>query len=116
MKFDDLNVKFDSLFDVTSEGKEFVTLESLMEEYGKEPIVVRGFFINTKSKYGANPIAILDDALVNLPKHLTDTVTDIMASEELVDGVNAGKCGISIYSYENKKYGGTCYSVKFVDM
>lgn len=115
-KFSTLNKTFESKFDVTTEGKEFTTLKDLFAVNGKTPITVRGFFINTKSKFGANPIAILDDCLVNLPKHLTEQVEDIINDDEMVADVNGGHCGISIYEYENKKYGGTDFSVNFVDL
>jgi hypothetical protein len=41
---------------------------------------------------------------------------DIINDEEAVQQINDGKLGITIYTYKDKKFGKTCYSVTFVDI
>ena len=77
-------------------------------------IPIRGLYINQKSQYGDAPVAMIDGSFVNLPKHLTDTVKDMLHDDEFIAAVNAGKVGFKVYSYENN--GKTCYSVNWVDL
>ena len=80
-------------------------------------IVLRGLYFNTKGNYGQEPVALTDNAYVNLPKHLSDDVTDMMADDEFITAVNDGKVGFKIRTYQDTKYGkGTCYSVEWVDL
>lgn len=77
-------------------------------------ITCRGMFISHKGKYGDSPVALIDGAYVNLPSHLTNTVSEMLKDSELVDAVNAGKVGFKVYSYVNNEK--TCYSVNWVDL
>lgn len=114
--FNELNPKFESKFNETTDGKEFTSLENIYAENGREPVEVRGFFVNKKAKYGEQAIAILVDALVSLPKHLLSKVKAIIDDDAMVEAINEGKAGISVYEYYSETYDKTCYGVNFVDM
>ena len=114
--FKELNPTFESKFNTTSDDKEFTSLEALYATNGEEPITVRGFFINKKAKYGAQAVAILDDALVSLPKHVLEKVEQIIEDDAMVDAINSGECGITIRPYYSEKYEKDCFGVNFVDM
>jgi len=93
------------------EGAPFKKLGDL--EMGK-PVIVRGFYFNKKSKFGKEPVALTDDAYINLPKHLSEAVEIMIDDVEAVDAINAGCVGFKPYSYDND--GKTCYSVEWVDI
>lgn len=98
---------------------EYTTLDVLFNENGN-PIdkvyPVKAMFLNRKSMYGTHPVIVTDRELVDLPKHLLDTVKDMIADEECVDAINNGKVGFQIYQYIDSKYKKTCYSVTWVDI
>ena len=79
-----------------------------------QPVRVLGLYINHKSKYGEAPVAMTQGVYVNLPKHLTDTVKDMLHDQEVIDAINDGKVGFTVYSYDNN--GKTCYSVNWLDL
>ena len=102
-------------FDINTEGMTYFSLSDLYDNEGAGIIYpVRGLYINTKSKFGAAPVAIADDKLINLPSHLTDTVRNILSNEEDIADIKAGKVGFTIYEYisHNRK----CYSINWEDM
>lgn len=76
-----------------------------------------GLYINTKSKFGSHPVAIVsdDEMLVDLPKHLTDEVKDILADADDVADIKAGKCGFRVYEYTTDD-GLTCRSINWMDI
>lgn len=79
--------------------------------------VVRALYVSTKGNYGETPIAIIDGAGVYLPKHLLETVKEMIADVECVDAINQGCVGFSLYTYEDTTHGkGTCYSVDWKDV
>jgi hypothetical protein len=60
-------------------------------------------------------IIIKDEMLVDLPAHLTEDVKAILQDAEVIEGIKAGKVGIQIEEYEQKKYKKTCYGIKWVE-
>lgn len=95
----------------------FKELSELFKEYGNgQFFTVRGLYINTKSIYGDNPTIVLDNAFVNLPKHLLDTVKEMRQDEELTTAINNGKIGFQIYEYTQENYNKKCYSVTWVEV
>ena len=99
------------------DGAPFKSLKELYNgEKGENKYIVRGLYINKKSKYGDAPVAISDDFSINLPSHLCDTVTEMLHDKELVEAINAGKFGLEVYMYVPSGYKNTCYSVKWVDL
>lgn len=101
----------------TPDDFKFTTLDELFTNYGGERIYpVKALYINTKSVYGNHPVVVTDSALVDVPKHLLDTVKEMIDDDEAVNAINNGKVGFTIYTYIDKKYHKTCYSIKWVDM
>lgn len=95
----------------------FKSLGVLLEDDGNGVVyTVRGLYINHKSKYGDAPVVIIDNALVNLPKHLLDTCKQMLLDDEFVDAVNAGHVGFTIYTYTNKNSNALLYSVRWMDI
>lgn len=76
---------------------------------------IDGVFINN-SQFGDSPVIINNEhkLLVNLPKHMGDTIRGILADSEAVDLIKSGKAGFVIYEYES--YGKKCYSINFIDL
>lgn len=82
---------------------EYVGLDKLADSYDKDHVYkVAGLFINPKGKYGSEPVAILGDCLVNLPRHLLDTVNEMLDDDATIQAFKNGKVGFKIYSYKNK--------------
>lgn len=92
----------------------FVSLHDLYNDNGLNFVYeVKGLYINRKSKYGDNPVVVTGAELVDLPKHMLDTVNEMRIDPEVTDAINAGHVGFTIYTYE--KNGRVCYSVNWVD-
>lgn len=106
MKFkliDDLNrgtKKFD--YEIT-DRHEYKKLEELYKENKNGVYIVRMFYTNKKSLYGENEVVVTDDYIINLPKHLTETVEKIVENEEYIKLINEGKFAFNIYEYEYKQ-------------
>lgn len=95
---------------------EYRSLHDLFNDNGKDFVYeVRALYINKKSKFVESPIVATNQYLVNLPKHMTDTVKEMMRDEEFVNAVNSGTVGFTIYTYETKNRAELCYSVNWVD-
>lgn len=87
---------------------------SEMEE-GKV-IPVKGLFISADHGYGRGAVAILDDVLLNLPERYLEVVESILATDNMVEAIKAGKCGLVITSFMSKKFKRKGYDVEFVDV
>lgn len=101
-------------------GKDFqyYTLKQIAEathNWQEKEFPIRALYINTKSRYGASPVAVCDSFYVNLPSHLMDDVRNIMADPEVVADINAGKCGFKIRAYQNSQ-GGESYTVEWIEL
>lgn len=80
-------------------------------------ILVRGIFINHKSKFGDSPAIITDDCKVNLPHHMAETVREMLKDSEFIEAVKAGKVGAKVEEYAPKNRPDmTAYSVEWVDL
>ena len=113
-KFNNGNVRFD--FE-PSKDFEYKKLEELFKANGKDKVyLVKGVFINTKSRYGDSAVAVGEEYYINLPQHLVSTVREIIEDNKIVDDINNDKVGFTIYSYQQEKYDITCYSINWVDM
>lgn len=78
-------------------------LEELYKENKNGVYIVRMFYTNKKSLYGENEVVVTDDYIINLPKHLTETVEKIVENEEYIKLINEGKFAFNIYEYEYKQ-------------
>lgn len=98
-------------------GIGFKSLGTLMEDDGEGVVyTLRGLYINHKSKYGDAPVAVTEDCLVNLPKHLLDTAKAMLQDDDFIAAVNGEKVGFTIYTYTNKNSNSLLYSVRWVDI
>jgi len=100
------NFKFD-------DSNEYTTLKELYDN-NVGYLRLNGFYKNRHSKFGVNYVAVCDKWLINLPKHMNDTVEKISKDVEAIADINDGKVGIKPYQYnkENK----ACYSINFIDL
>lgn len=115
------------LFNVDTSNFEYMSLEELFydsveinggdSELASETVYkIRGVYINTKGNYDPAPVIATDECYVNLPSHMTETCMAMLADPSCIKAINDGKCGFTIYQYEQKRYNKTCYSVRWVDM
>ncbi|UWI20456.1 MAG: hypothetical protein [Bacteriophage sp.] len=76
---------------------------------------INGLYVH-KSKLGDSPVIIDGEnkRLVNLPSHTAETVREILADDEAVETIKAGKVGYTIYEFES--HAKKCYSISFVDL
>lgn len=101
----------------TPEDFTFETLDSLYDKNGEKKIyMVRALYLNTKSRYGVHPVIVTDNELVDIPKHTTETIREMIADDDCVEAINNKKVGFTIYSYIDNKYKKLCYSVRWVDI
>lgn len=99
-------------YDKTKE-REYTNLHNLYNHFGKDKVyVVHALFVNTKSRFGDSPIIVTSDFMVNAPKHLLETVKQMMSDSELVKLINSRKVGFKVYSYRGKN--GSGFSVEWV--
>ena len=96
---------------VTPKEFEYISLKELFKLEGKKQHQLNVLYINTKSRYGDAGVAVTDSHLVNLPKHLTDTVKEMMNDSEFVEATNNQLIGFTIYEYEGTN--GLGYSVNW---
>lgn len=103
-------------FEATSDMP-FKSLEELYAKNGPDTIYpLRALYINTRSKYGDAPVAITDEAFVNLPKHLLDTVSEMINDREVVRYINDGYAGFKVVTYVPRNYPDKiAYSVEWID-
>lgn len=100
-------------WNINTEGFKY---HNLLELSKNETYRIYGFYINTKTKFGAYPVAILCDGFLNLPQHTLTTVKDMLQDPETVEMIKSGKCGLQVEEYVSAKYNKELLSVKWVDM
>lgn len=101
----------ESQFTYRLESKDFRKLATLEE--GKK-YQIRGLFISRKGKFGDHPVAVGNEFFIDLPKHATQDVKDIIADADDVKAINDGLVGITIRPYE--KDGKTYIGFDWVDL
>lgn len=84
----------------------FTKLETLEGKKG----TVRGFFF-VNGKYGKQPVMIAsitgkpdDVMLIDLPKHMLETVSEICADRDSIESINNLECDFHVEKYYTKKY------------
>ena len=70
---------------------EYRNLEELYKANKDGVYIVRMFYTNKKSIFGENEVVVTDDYIVNLPKHLTETVKKIVKDGKYLELINQGK-------------------------
>lgn len=101
--------KASNKFTFNGDNLDYVKLSEL--EIGKE-YTIRGFFINTKSRFGDHAVIISDTFKADLPGHLLNVVIDIINDEDAVNEINAGTEKFFVTTYSDKN-GVTRYSIEF---
>ena len=89
----------------------FKKISDLYEE-GIIKQVCRGFFFTKSKDFGIQPNAILSDCLLNLPKHLTDVISEVLKDKEAVEAIKRGELTLVFRKYDSK-YKKDCYTVEF---
>lgn len=102
-------------FDVDTKDFKWVSLETLFNTDPDKKYTLLGLFTKG-SKYGKEPDAIIDGFKVNLPRHLLDTVNDMLDDNQVIEAIKAGKVGFKIYSYHSSTYDKDAYSVTWLDL
>jgi hypothetical protein len=96
---------------------EYKSLHDLFNDYGKDKVfTVRAIFINKKSKFGESPIIATDMFLVNCPKHMVDSVKEMLIDDDVITAVNNGELGFTVYPYNTKNTSDVCYGLTWVDI
>ena len=94
---------------------QYVSLEDLYNKNPDQIHDVKALYINTKSKFGDAPCVAIDPVIiVNLPKHLLETVKEMINDNECVDAINNNEVKFKIYSYKDKTFNKTCYGVEWL--
>lgn len=111
-KFNNTNV-----FGIDTSDYKYTNLATLYNTDPEAKHKVLGLFVNTKGKYGSEPNAIIENNLiVNLPRHLLETVNELLDDDRYIDYIKAGHVGFTIYQYHSSKYNKDAYSVTWLDL
>lgn len=99
-------------------GQEYKSLRGLFEESGDLIHPIRSIYINDKSKFGDAPVIVSDGYNINLPKHMTATVAEMIADPAAMAEIRSGRVGIKIYEYTNEEEypGETFYGATFEEI
>ena len=109
------------LFEVDNEGIEYVSGEDLLNKYGKNTVYdVSALYISKAGLYGDSPIARVtvgnETCLLNMPKHMTDVVKDILSDLASINDIRNRKVGIKLYPYHSDNYNKDSVGVEWVDL
>lgn len=100
-------------WNVKTDNFSFKKIGDLFYE-GVTKVQVFGFFFIKSENYGLQPIAILEDCLLNLPTHKVDVIKEMLADHESVNAIRNGECSLKIRKYRSK-YNKDCFDVDFCD-
>lgn len=104
-----------NIFDVDTKSFKWVNLETLFNTDPDKTYTLLGLFTKG-SKFGKEPDAIIQGYKVNLPRHLLDTVEDMLDDNQVIEAIKAGKVGFKVYSYHSNTYNKDAYSVTWLDL
>ena len=116
--FSELNKSFESPFKVQiPDDVEFCKLADL-DINNRYRLV--SCYINSKSKFGAHPVAGVVDTdgvllVVSLPRHLTDVFSAILNEPKYIEAINAGECNFKIKQCHSNKYNKDFLTIEFID-
>lgn len=100
-------------WNVKTDGFTFHKLSDFYNQ-GIKTIQVYGFFFTKSDEYGLQPVAIAKDCLVNLPKHKTEVISDMLKNADCVNAIKNGDCSLKLREYKSK-YNKTCYDFDFIN-
>ena len=104
-----------NFFNVDTKDFKWVDLETLFNTDPDKQYTLLGLFVKG-GKFGKEPDAIINGFKVNLPRHLLDTVNDMLDDNQVIEAIKAGKVGFKIYSYHSSTYNKDAYSVTWLDL
>lgn len=104
-----------NIFDVDTRDFKWVNLETLFNTDPDKTYTLLGLFTKG-SKFGKEPDAIIQGYKVNLPRHLLDTVEDMLDDNQVIEAIKAGNVGFKVYSYHSNTYNKDAYSVTWLDL
>ena len=116
--FSDLNKSFESPFKVQIPSDvEFCKLADLDINASYRLV---SCYINSKSKFGAHPVAGVIDGdgillVVSLPRHLNNTFEIILGEPKYIELINAGECYFKIKQCHSRKYNKDFLTIEFID-
>lgn len=106
---------------INTEKFEYFKLQDLFEMNGADATyILKGVFVHKKKsekqlkEFGASPVGILEDRLVNLPNHMLAEVEDILKDEEDIEAIMNGEAVFKIRQYES--HGKTCYGIDWQEV
>lgn len=106
---------------VNTDNFEYFKLQELFEMNGADQLyVLKGVFINKNKpekqlkEFGASPVGILENKLVNLPNHMLSEVEDILKDEEDIEAIMNGEAVFKIRQYES--HAKTCYGIDWQEV
>ena len=100
---------------------EYFKLSDLYEINGADATyTLKGVFVNRKKpekqlkEFGASPVGILEDKLINLPNHMLGEIEDILKDEEDIESIMNGEAVFKIRQYES--HAKTCYGIDWQEV
>ena len=81
----------------------YTDLDTFVKENGNKLIEVKSVFINQKAKYGPRGCIVCSTLKINVPAHLNKDITKILNRPDMIEAINAGKCGFMPRQYEDDK-------------
>jgi len=106
-----------NVFGIDTSDYKYVGLKELFDTDPEAHHKVLGFFVNSKGKFGPEPNAIIDNKLiVNLPRHLLDTVNELLDDDKYIEYIKQGHVAFNVYQYHSNKYNKDAYSVTWLDI
>ena len=105
------------LFTSTVSNPTYTNLQQLYADYGPGAVIpIRAIYINNQGYYGPQAtIAISENCIVNLPRHLLSVCMEMMNDPDAVKAINEGHAGFKVYQYTTKT-GRKGFSVDWVDV
>lgn len=100
---------------INTDGFTYKSLEDLYKASADVIYILRGIYINRRSRYGDAPVAILDKCFVNLPQHLLQTAEEMLADDDTIADIKAGRAGFEVETYTSRE-GRLCYGVHWLDI
>lgn len=93
----------------------YTSLKEVYKDSKKGHIfLVKGVYTSDKGKFGPSANVATESFRANVPSHMVETIKEILADEEDIAAINAGKVGFKVYTYKNEY--GTQYGLEWVDL
>ena len=106
-----------NVFGIDTTNYKYISLKELFDTDPDAQYKALGFFVNTKGKFGPEPNAIIDNKLiVNLPRHLLETVNELLDDDKYIEYIKQGHVAFTVYQYHSNKYNKDAYSVTWLDI